>query len=266
MFLATGFLTVLPVPTVSYVAGELGRAVFWFPWVGLAIGGLLWLVQGAAMFWFGPWLVAVLVVVAWAGLTGALHLDGVADCCDGLLASVGRERRLEIMRDPRVGAFGVVGLVLFLGAKIAAVAELTLLGWASSLPVLLLAPMWARWLMLWAARTPSARPGGMGDAFRETLTLRGLFVAGVLPVAILLLIPLATVAPLAPVAPANAGGFFVGLGGAGGAIVCAWAIVGFTRARLGGITGDVLGLTVEGGELAFLLFYLAFFAALASPV
>ncbi|MDD3250608.1 MAG: adenosylcobinamide-GDP ribazoletransferase, partial [Smithellaceae bacterium] len=103
---AFGLLTTLPVGLPGgWKPGDSGRAAFWYPVVGLAVGGLVWLV------WFGlslifPALVAsVLALAIWVGLTGGLHLDGLADCCDGLPGSASRERRLEIMKDPHLGAF-----------------------------------------------------------------------------------------------------------------------------------------------------------------
>src|SRR5690606_23854022 len=103
---AVAFLTTLPAPRVPFSPDGLGRAAVWFPAVGLLIGLVLCLVAWVAHYLFDPWLAGALVVAAWAALTGALHLDGLADCCDGLFAPVPPERRLEILRDPRVGGFG----------------------------------------------------------------------------------------------------------------------------------------------------------------
>ncbi|MEX1019304.1 MAG: adenosylcobinamide-GDP ribazoletransferase [Litorilinea sp.] len=249
MGLALGFLTVIPMPNLPYSPAEMGRAGVWFPWVGLLMGGALWATHAAATALFAPWLAAVAVVGCWAVLTGALHLDGLADCCDGLLPPVAQERRLEIMRDPRVGAFGVVGLVLFLAAKIGVVAELGQAGW-----VLLLAPVWARWLLLWLARQPAARPGGMGAAFGDALTGRIVGQAALLPVALLLL-------SISGLIPAWGGSAWASGWAAVGAVVaatlCMGAIIRFARARIGGVTGDVLGLGVELCELSVLLAYCA---------
>src|SRR5262245_61596780 len=98
----------------------MGRAALWFPLIGFGLG--LVLAGGLLLFrlFFSPALAAALTVAAWAALTGGLHLDGLADCCDGLLATATPERRLEIMRDPRLGAFGVTGLTLFLILKVLA--------------------------------------------------------------------------------------------------------------------------------------------------
>jgi adenosylcobinamide-GDP ribazoletransferase len=231
---ALGFLTVLPTPAVAYVPERLGRAGRWFPAVGLVIGLLLAGVQTLALGWFDPWLAGLLVAVAWAILTGGLHLDGLADCCDGLLAPVARERRLEILRDPRVGTFGAVGLILALGLKAAAVVSVP---WTA----LLLAPVWGRFLLLVTAWAPAARPGGMGAAFAAGLTPRTLAFAALLPVALLAL----PVAPLRAVSAALLAGLTTA------------ALLRLARARLGGVTGDVYGLTVEVVELVVLLTYAA---------
>jgi adenosylcobinamide-GDP ribazoletransferase len=241
--LAFSFLTILPVPMQvslrSHASGELGRAALWFPLVGLVIGGLLWGVHHLTLLWFTPLLAAITVVACWAILTGALHLDGLADCCDGLLPPVAQARRLEIMRDPHVGAFGAVGLVLFLLAKVGAVAAL-----ATPLPALLLAPVWARWMLLWATRQPghsTVRPGGMGAAFGDTLTLATIAGAGIVPI-LLLFYPTFSARHFAAAAAA---------------LVTVIAIVHFARTRVGGVTGDVLGTVVECCELVILLAFAA---------
>jgi adenosylcobinamide-GDP ribazoletransferase len=235
LLLAFSFLTVLPMPLVAYQTGLLGRAGRWFPWVGLVIG--LWLIGAHWLLsqLFPPLLTATLVIALWAALTGALHLDGLADCCDGLLAATSRERRLEIMRDPRTGAFAVVGLVLFLLLKVTTLATLP-----TALPALLLAPTWARWLLLWVARQPLARPGGLGADFAGGLTGRTLLEALLLPLVLCLFFP--NVQLVAAIALA---------------LVVTWGVMRIARTRLGGVTGDVYGLAVELSELAVLLVYTA---------
>src|SRR5919106_2527759 len=112
---AFGLLTTLPVKLPEdWSPGDSGRAAVWYPLVGLAIGALTWLAWKGAAFLFPPWIAGVITLIAWVALTGGLHLDGLADCCDGLLASTTVERRLEIMKDPHMGAFGVIGLILVL--------------------------------------------------------------------------------------------------------------------------------------------------------
>jgi adenosylcobinamide-GDP ribazoletransferase len=187
---------------------------------------------------FPPLLSAALVVTAWVAITGGLHLDGLADCCDGLLAPVDRDRRLAIMRDPRSGAFAVVGVARLLILKVAAVASL-----ATPVSALLLAPVWARWTLLLAARQPSAREGGMGASFANELTPGALGMAFALALALSLALLLLGDWRV-PVA------ILAAHGAAAGAVLLA-------RARLGGVTGDVFGLVVEVSELAVLLIYAA---------
>ncbi len=233
--LAFGFLTILPVPQVDYQPGALGRAGHWFPTVGLVIGLLLSMAHWGLTHLFPPLLAAALTVTLWAALTGGLHLDGLADCCDGLLAAASRQRRLEIMRDPRTGAFAVIGLVLFLGVKIAALASVP-----AALPVLTLAPTWARTLLLWVARQPVARPSGLGADFATGLTHHTFLWALLLPLILLLLFP-SRYALIALVLTAGV----------------AWLLIRIAHARLGGVTGDVYGLALELSELTVLLTFAA---------
>ncbi len=235
---ALAFLTTLPAPAAPYDPARFARAGRWYPLVGLLIGGLLLAVHWLAGLLFPPLLTAALVVTAWVGITGGLHLDGLADCCDGLFAPVDPDRRLAIMRDPRAGAFAVVGVALFLMLKVAAVAAL-----ATPVSGLLLAPVWARWTLLLAAKQPRARPQGMGAGFARGVTPGVLGVAFTMALApsLALLLLGDWRAPIAILA-------------AHGATLAA---VLLARARLGGVTGDVFGLVVEISELAVLLVYAA---------
>ena len=234
--MALGFLTTLPVPHMDYDADAFVRAARWYPLVGLVIGLLLWGAYALLSMLFPPLVVAVLVVLLWAILTGGLHLDGLADCCDGLLAPFEPARRLEIMRDSRVGAFAAIGLPLALLLKTMTVAALP-----SALPALLMAPTWARWLLLPTARQPMARNDGMGNTFAAGLTHSVLTIALIAPMAVLLIF-----------SPNWRGLIAVALAHAVCALVC-WS----ARRRLGGVTGDVFGMVVETGELAILLTYAA---------
>jgi adenosylcobinamide-GDP ribazoletransferase len=212
---ALGFLTIL-----GGAAAPDRRAPSWFgpvgAVVGLVVGGVWW---GATELW-PPLVAAVLAVGADAALTGMLHLDGLADSADGLLPPVERERRLAIMAQPDVGAFGVVVLLGVLVARVAALAAL-------APDPLLLAGIWAAaraGMALTLARVPYARRQGAASGF-----------AGLRP---------------GPAAVALVGALalvVVTLGGWAGpvtamSLVAAFGlVVALAVRRIGGYTGDVLG-------------------------
>ncbi len=231
LLFALGFLTSIPVRTPAPQAGDLGRAAIWFPFVGVIIGAVLVVMQLIVTRFFAPLLAGALIVVVWIAVTGGLHLDGLADCGDGLLVATSRERRLEIMRDPRLGTFGGMVLVMHLLIKTLAVASLTA-------PIaLLLAPALARWLMLFVARQPAARPGGLGAAFSAGLPQASWVGAAIIP--LLLSVPGLPRSILAVIA----------------AMLVTWGVIRLTRSRLGGVTGDVFGMTIEVVEVVVLLVF-----------
>ena len=237
--LAVGFLTIIPVRTTPPRPGDMGRAAMWYPLVGFGLGLLLAMVYWAFGLLLPSLLAAALIVSVWALLTGGLHLDGLADCCDGLLATATPERRLEIMRDPRLGSFGVIGLILFLMLKVVTVSTLPpasffLLPFTSSL---------SRWLIVPVALRPSARLSGMGVDFKSGLTPPVIVMAALVPAAWTMLgLIFQTWSLLIAVALAH---------------LVTFGIIALARVRLGGVTGDVFGLTVELGELAVLLTFAA---------
>jgi len=231
---AVRYLTIVPLPGRPPQGGEaLGRAAPWFPAVGLGIGLVLAAVDRATSALFPSLLAALLTVTAWKLLTGSLHLDGLADCLDGLM---GRDaaHRLAIMRDSRIGAFGAIGLILFLLTEIAAVAELPpAVRWRA----LLLVPAAGRATpALLAALFPPARAEGHGAAFRAGARLSAAPIA----LAVGLVVGAAALGS-------------AGLVAAAAAVVAALALASFMVARLSGITGDVLGAAIEVAELAALL-------------
>jgi len=229
---AFSLLTVLPVPFQWLNAGRLpARAMAAYPLVGLALGAALTLARVLFQTILPPLVSAALIVVMWAVLTGGLHLDGWADCCDALLATVTRERRLEILRDPRLGSFGVIGLTLLLMVKFATVASLPHLS-----ATLILAPVLGRWAIVNLAATfPLARPDGMAARFRAGLGRREL-----------------TWAALTAALVCGAVGW-VGLIAFAGAAVGTFTFGRWVAPRLGGVTGDVYGATCELVEVVVLV-------------
>jgi adenosylcobinamide-GDP ribazoletransferase len=233
--LAFSFLTILPARLkTAPEAGDLGRAGIWYPLVGLVIGGIVVLAHLAGGLVFPPILSAALALVVWEILTGGLHLDGLADCCDGLFNASSPERRLEIMRDPRLGTFGGAGLFLHLLLKFLAILSLPP---GTGLWAIPLAAATSRWLILLAGSQPMARPGGLGADFSLGLERKSFLLAAILPLALMV-----------------AAGW-LGLLSVTAAVLVTLTVFQLSRRRLGGLTGDVIGLIVELAELTMLLVF-----------
>jgi adenosylcobinamide-GDP ribazoletransferase len=186
--LAVEFLTVLPVRRRAREAatGEppnMARALPWFPLVGALLGLALVALDWALAFVFPLGVRAVALLAFDALVTGMLHLDGFVDCCDALLGTRTIERRLEILRDSRVGAYGALGGALLLIAKFVVLSALV--GPARPL-ALFAAPILGRWAMVYAVtRYPYARTAGAGAPFRSR-RVGHLLVASLLTLALLI--------------------------------------------------------------------------------
>jgi adenosylcobinamide-GDP ribazoletransferase len=230
---AARYLTTLPLPGNRRDSGPLGAAAGWFPLVGLLLGAVVVGVERVVGALFPGLLAALLIVTAWKLLTGGIHLDGLADCLDGLTGA-GPAERLRIMRDSRIGSFGAIGLVLFLGLEVAAVADLDP---ARRWRALLVAPAIGRAMPLLLGRLYGpARTEGHGAAFIASLGRTPTLIA----LAFATLVALAALGPPGLVATAVA-------------VLTALAVGYLLSRRLGGVTGDVFGAAVEMSELAVLL-------------
>lgn len=228
-FLALQFLTRIPTPQFAdFDPVELSRCARWFPAVGLVVGGLL---AGAAALGatIDPWLAALLALLLWVGVTGALHLDGLADLSDGLgAAHRDPQRFLAVLKDPHVGTFGVVAIVLAVASKLVL---LMLLARHQAWWALLLVPAWARLgPLVWSLALPPLA-AGTGERFQWSLSWGQVTTWTVLLGALC-----AWAAPWLLVAPL----LLVAYG--------AWL-----KHRLGGVTGDCLGAGVELVEIGLLL-------------
>ena len=224
---AVGFLTVVPgSPAVT------PAMVPWFPIVGAAVGGVVGAAWWGASEVFPTAPAAGVALVVDLVLTGALHHDGLLDSADGLLPHMDRDRRLQVMREPTVGAFAVITAVI-----------VTVLAWsclASLTPApLLLAALWA--LSRATAGfcllvVPNARRDGLAAAVVPT--------GGRLALAVQAVVAVGAAVVWDPVP---------GLLAAAGLLVAAGGVVLLARRRLGGITGDVLGAAIVLGQVAGLL-------------
>lgn len=232
---ALEFLTVVRLrrsPLVS--ASALAAAQLWYPCVGAVLGGVLALLDLALLGRLPAAPEGVLLLIVWEGTTGLLHLDGLADCADGLLGLQPRERRLEIMRDSRVGSFGVAAVVLYL---LMASAALGSLHGTARTAALLAAPTLGRGALVGvAAALPYARRDGLGLGFQHAARAWPGVIA------------LASAVAFALICAGIGGLVLVAAAAIGGALVAATA-----WRRLGGVTGDVFGAACELAQAGVLL-------------
>jgi adenosylcobinamide-GDP ribazoletransferase len=231
LFAAIGFLTRLPLPArVFDGASSPSAQLAWYPAVGLLLGALLWCL-GWVLSGASPLLSAALLLVAWVALTGALHLDGLADSADAWVGGLGdRERTLTIMKDPRSGPIGVTAIVLVLLLKFAALASVP-----QPSAMLWVAPLLGRAVLTVAfMTTPYVRSGGLGSGLVGES--RALCAVALLLAAVVALL--------------------AGWHGLGAILVAALVFVWWRWtcvSRLGGMTGDTCGALTEFTEAAVLV-------------
>jgi len=233
---ALSFLTILPVvKSLSFGEKELARSMAFFPLVGLVIGLLLALGNHVFSLLLPKPLVLWLIIGLLVFLTGGLHLDGYSDTVDGLATGGTKEKILEVMSDSRIGAFGVIGLILLIGAKYLALGHLSV----SSIPysLILMTVMGRNAMVLVCYRSPYARSeGGLGKPFAENLRLREVILSSILTFGMVLWL----------------------MGTKGVVIFLGIALFSlgyrlFFKRRLGGITGDILGAANEVAAILCLI-------------
>ncbi len=233
------FLTVIPVPSVIVPAQfDLGAALPWFPLIGALVGAIGGGVRLGLTPVFGAGPASALAIAAMAVTTAALHLDGFADCCDGLAARGDRERRLAIMHDSRLGSYGIVAIACW---ALTLYATLTALSATHALIALTAAGACSRFAAVLHGRLAApARKEGLGATLGAN-TLRTILAV----VLALVIAGAATRDVLATV----------------GAVAVAAAVAGLTaagaRSLIGGSSGDTLGGTLVLSELAVCLALLA---------
>lgn len=209
-------------------------AVGFYPLVGVILGGFLVGSNALIRFFFPPAVSAILVLILWTISTGALHIDGFLDTCDGLFGGDSPESRLAIMRDERLGAYAFSGGILLVLVKFTALSTIH-----QPLSALILAPTLSRWGMAIAlVFFPYARPDGIGRDIKDNTSWRQVIVATAIATLVALLvgswrglIPLAVV-PLV-----------------------VWGVARFTLHRIPGLTGDIYGALNEITEAIVLLVF-----------
>lgn len=236
---ALRMLTRIPVPGPATAAGDLRRAVAWFPLVGALVGLATAGVHVLALrLWSAP-LAAVLAVGCGLLLTGGFHEDGASDAADGLGGGWTRERVVAIMRDSRIGAYGAMALWVLLTFRWAALAALD----RGALVALPLAMAWGRWSMVLVLATLPSASEGLASQVAQGLGRGPLLLAS----AWALLAAGGAVALGQPRA----------LAAAGAAVLAALAWAAYLKRRMGGQTGDLLGAGNQLAEAAALLVLLA---------
>lgn len=235
-FAAIRFLTILPVPN-GWSGDEktLARSIFFFPLAGLAIG----LIAAAFDYAVGralPLLPAsVLTILVLIGLSGGLHMDGLADTADGFFSARPRAKMMEIMRDSRIGVMGVLAVVFVVLLKVTLLAVMVT---PSRWVLILLMPLAGRAaVVLLMTALPYARPeGGLATLFAGSRSwLHGLWAWGLMFVL--------------------SGWLAQGLGLAAAilALILTALFILYNRSKIGGYTGDTLGAVCELAEMAPLL-------------
>jgi adenosylcobinamide-GDP ribazoletransferase len=234
---ALQFLTILP-PLIKrpFTPAEMGASLGFYPLVGLLFGGVLVVFHQLFLAILPSTVSAAFTLALWVVLSGALHLDGFLDTCDGLLGGWTPEKRLEILRDEHHGAYALAGGVLLLLTKYSLLAT-------AGFPVLalLLAAAYGRWGMAMAVLAfPYQRPEGVGRAIKDAATWREGALATVwVLIAASLSFSLQGWIALVVV------------------MVVVWGGAHLTLRLIPGLTGDIYGALNELSELAVLMTFVA---------
>jgi adenosylcobinamide-GDP ribazoletransferase len=235
---AVQFLTSIPMPLKRALSpGQLGRTTAYFPLVGLIIGGILAGLNWLLLYILPASVVNALLIVALVVITGAMHLDGLADTCDGIAGHKTVEERWRVMRDSRTGAFGVVGVALLLLVKYV---SLNNIPDGLMTAVLIFIPVASRWAMVYAIFTfPYARPEGLGTAYKNATRWPQFAVATVITLAITAALVLLF--------------SYTGLLLIPGIIVITSILAIYLKHKFAGLTGDTYGAINEVTEVTTLL-------------
>lgn len=229
------FLTIFPtLIRRMFTSREMGQAVAWFPLVGLVLGFSLYVVHYTSQLIFPANVSAALTIFAWVIFTRAFHLDGFMDTCDGLFGGFTPERRMEIMKDSRMGAFGVAGGILVLLTQYSALESSV-----NVFAALILATTLGRWaspLAIYAF--PYAREDGLGSEMKKNVTFKEIVIATL-------------IAGLTSWFLFSWLGFALMLGAA----IAAVLISLYVMRLISGLTGDIYGTVTTAVEMLVLLVF-----------
>jgi len=213
---------------------EVGRSIVYFPLVGVIIGlilvGLNWLLG----LLLPSALINVLLVVSLVAISGALHLDGFVDTCDGMVGHKTVEERWRVMGDSRVGGFGIIGACCLLLVKYVSLSNVPE-SWL--VETLVLMPVVSRWAMVYAVFAyPYAKPSGLGKAFKQGASWPRFTIATLITLVVVVILAQLT-------------GFII--------MLAVWVIVvamaAYLKGKFGGLTGDTYGAINEVAEVCLLI-------------
>ncbi|MBM3905667.1 MAG: adenosylcobinamide-GDP ribazoletransferase [Thaumarchaeota archaeon] len=228
------FLTIIPAGNSDLQT--VAKHMYLFPVIGIAIGLLLGAAGWGMSFFLEPLVVGLLVTAGLVLITGIHHTDGLSDFADGIMVKGTKEKKLEVMRDPKVGSAGIITIVLYVAA---AVIALSFMKGFELFYAILIGEIIAKFCMVLSASIgPSAWQGSNSTFIESMKDRKKLVIAGIITISII-------------VAFQNNAGFVA----LGAAIVITLIIIGVSRRSFGGISGDIMGATNELARVsAFLVF------------
>ena len=237
---ALNFLTIIRAPWRREVSPEeLGRSLSYFPVVGIVIGLILVGLNWGLSLILPSSVANILLIVSLTLISGALHIDGFIDTCDGIAGHKTVEARWQVMRDSRVGGFGVVGACLLLLVKYI---SLNNVPEPILMTTLIIMPAVSRWAMVYAIFAyPYARPSGLGKVFKQETSWPRLLMATLISLAVVILAGLAGLA------------IILGLAIMLGVWIMVLIMATYLKRKFAGLTGDTYGAINEAAEVGILI-------------
>ena len=252
--LLLSFMTRIPMPNLNFEDDKLGKSMKFFPLVGAIIGlitviiatGFDLVLRSSAV---ALPIIALVIILVDLILTGALHLDGLADTFDGIFSYRSKQKMLEIMKDSRLGSNGALALILYFLIKFILLLGIALdYGYDSLILIAFTAPIVARFCsVVSCASAPYASPTGMGKTFVENTNFLGVIISFILTV-VLFWLPLARTTNYIFII--IYGILFIILG------LISFGFSKLIQRKIGGITGDTLGAILEISTLLYLFLML----------
>ncbi len=237
--IALSFLTIFPVKEKLADEKDIGRSARYFPIVGLIFGFFLAAIVYILFLFGAEEVIGITSVIMLVILSRGLHIDGVADTADGLLGGRSKEEAIRIMKDSRIGAFGVVSLILLIAAKIQIINTLAISG--VIIPIIILIPVYSRWAaVITASRYATFNNSGLGEAFSNSVGWAELIISSVLVAAISLIF--FNVTQVAIII------FFF--------LLFNHILSALLTRNVKGINGDILGAIIEIQEIAVAVIFL----------